>query len=160
MYPKHLISEKGVLVSFTVAKKIPSKKIESLQNKIKKTLKEGDNLEDLLKKEISKQTQKTLNVNDIPGIIVNKSRSADDDCHNGIFEDESRVMLLNLFGMNLAKKMVTQKFKKDEICFIILTILGTLGLTDQDFKDFHKNNHQNTDDDGYDDEDDGYEDEY
>jgi hypothetical protein len=160
MYPKHLISEKGILVNFTVAKKIPSKKIESLQNKVKKTLKEGDDLEELLKKEISKQTQKTLNVNDIPGIIVNNHKKNDLEYSNGIFADESRVMLLNFFGMNLAKKMINQKFKKDEICFIMLTILGTLGLTDQDFKDFHKNNRQNMDDDDYNDEDDDYDDEY
>ena len=63
-------------------------------------------------------------------------------------------MMLNLFGMNIAKKLITQKYKREEICFIIITILGTLGLTDQDFKDFHKNNRQDiNDDDDLDDED-------
>ena len=63
---KHLISEKGILVNFSVAKKISSEKINSLESKIKKKMKKGDNLENLLKQEISKETQKTLNINDIP----------------------------------------------------------------------------------------------
>jgi len=154
MHPKHLISEKGILVSFTVAKKIPSRKIESLQNKIKKTIKKGENEEELLKKEITKQTQKTLNVAEIPGIILSKNQYEGEINSLGIFKDESRVMMLNLFGMNIAKKLITQKYKREEICFIIITILGTLGLTDQDFKDFHKNNRQDiNDDDDLDDED-------
>ena len=156
---KHLISEKGILVNFSVAKKISSEKINSLESKIKKKMKKGDNLENLLKQEISKETQKTLNINDIPGLVdVNKKIIYYDS--KGIFENESKVMMLNLFGIGIAKKLINQKFKKDEICFVILTILGSLGLTDEDFRMFHKNNHpsgeDHNDEDDYDDEDDEF----
>ena len=50
---KHLISEKGILVNFSVAKKISPEKIKSLESKIKKKMKKTDDLEDLLKQEVS-----------------------------------------------------------------------------------------------------------
>jgi len=159
---KHLISEKGILVNFSVAKKISSEKINSLESKIKKKMKKGDNLENLLKQEISKETQKTLNINDIPGLVdVNKNNKKIVYYDSkGIFENESKVMMLNLFGIGITKKLINQKFKKDEICFVILTILGSLGLTDEDFRMFHKNNHpsgeDHNDEDDYDDEDDEF----
>jgi len=143
---KHLISEKGILVNFSVAKRISSEKIKSLETKIKKNMKLGDDLEYLLKQEISKQTQKTLNINDVPGLLINKNNKKIISDSKGIFENESKVMMLNLFGIGIAKKLINQKFKKDEICFVILTILGSLGLTDEDFKMFHKNNYSSTQD--------------
>lgn len=161
---KHLISEFGILVNFNVAKKISPEKIKSLENKLKKKIKKGDNLEDLLKHEISKQTQKTLDISDIPGLIGLDKSNIEKNNSKGIFQDEAKVLMLNYFAMTLTKKMITQKFKKDEICFIILTILGTLGLTDQDFRMFHKNNQQSdenlNDNDEFDDDDDDYNEEY
>jgi len=153
---KHLISEKGILVNFSVAKRISSEKIKSLETKIKKNMKVGDNLEYLLKQEISKQTQKTLNINDVPGLLINKNNKKIIYDSKGIFQNESKVMMLNLFGIGIAKKLINQKFKKDEICFVILTILGSLGLTDEDFRMFHKNNYSSTQDhnDEYEDEED------
>lgn len=160
---KHLISEKGILVNFSVAKKISSVKMKVMEEKVKKKMKKGDNLETLLKQEITKQTQKTLNFNEIPGLIGMNKPQTDKSSPIGIFKNETKVMMLNLFGISLAKKMISQKFKKDEICFIILTVLGSLGLTDEDFRNFHKNNrHENDslpeDDDDF--EDDGYDEQY
>jgi len=156
---KHLISEKGILVNFSVAKRISSEKIKSLETKIKKNMKLGDDLEYLLKQEISKQTQKTLNINDVPGLLINKNNKKIISDSKGIFENESKVMMLNLFGIGIAKKLINQKFKKDEICFVILTILGSLGLTDEDFKMFHKNNYSSTQDHTDEDEEDEEDDE-
>ena len=158
---KHLISEKGILVNFSVAKRISSENIKSLETKIKKKMKKGDNLENLLKQEISKETQKTLNINDIPGLVdVKNNKKIVYYDSKGIFENESKVMMLNLFGIGIAKKLINQKFKKDEICFVILTILGSLGFTDEDFRMFHKKNHpsgeDHNDEDDYDDEDDEF----
>ncbi len=158
---KHLISEKGILVNFSVAKKIPPEKIKLLESKIKKKINKNDDLEDLLKKEISKETQKTLDINDIPGLINIYQKKILHQSSKGIFENETKVMMLNLFGIGIAKKLINKKLKKDEICFIILTILGALGLTDKDFRMFHKNNNHTQDDqDDQDDDDyDDYEDE-
>ena len=157
---KHLISEKGILVNFSVAKKISPEKIKSLESKIKKKMKKNDDLELLLKQEISKETQKTLDINEIPGLIDVYQKKIMPQSSKGIFENETRVMMLNLIGIGIAKKLISKKLKKDEICFVILTILGALGLTDEDFRMFHKNNHNigdNQSDDDYDEED---EDEY
>lgn len=155
---KHLISEKGILVNFSVAKKISTETIKSLETKIKKKMKKNDDLEFLLKQEISKETQKTLDINNIPGLIDVYQKKAIHQSSKGIFENETKVMMLNLFGIGIAKKLISKKLKKDEICFVILTILGALGLTDEDFRMFHKNNHsvednQSDDEDDYDDED-------
>lgn len=155
---KHLISEKGILVNFSVAKKISPEKIKSLESKIKKKMKKDDDLVNLLKQEISKETQKTLDINDIPGLIDVYQKKAIHQSSKGIFENETKVMMLNLFGIGIAKKLISKKLKKDEICFVILTILGALGLTDEDFRMFHKNNHHagdnpQDDEDDYDDED-------
>ncbi len=155
---KHLISQKGILINFSVAKKISAEKIKSLELKIKKKMKPGDDLQSELNHQLAMHTQKTLNINDIPGIINNSDTNT--PVHNdykGIYQNESKAMMLNLFGTTLAKKLISQKFKKDEVCFVILTILSALGLTDQDFKQFHKNNSHpdaNNSENDYDDEDD------
>jgi hypothetical protein len=147
---KHLLSENGIMVSFSVAKKIPVDKLKKIHDKIKRMAKNGKNADELFKKEIEKQTKNTLNVNDIPGLITeeNVSNNQDEDVNQnvktpeitGVFKNEKKVMMLNFFGTSVARKMVEQKFKKDEICFIILTILGSLGIGDNDFKNFHKRN--------------------
>jgi hypothetical protein len=160
---KHLISEKEILVNFNVAKKISSAKMKVMEEKVKKKMKRGDDLETLLKQEITKQAQKTLNFNEIPGLIRMNKPQTDKSSPIGIFKNETKVMMLNLFGVSLAKKMISQKFKKDEICFIILTVLGSLGLIDEDFRNFHKNNRYENDslpEDDDDFEDDGYDEQY
>jgi len=140
---KHLISENKVMVSFSVARRIAPEKLKAIQDKVKKTCKKDSDYDKLVEKEVMKQTQKTLNVNDIPGLMdMNEGVQAKIPKNMGIFKDEKKVMLLNFFGTTVAKKMLDQKLKKDEICFVLLTILGYLGLTDNDFRNFHKRNTQ------------------
>jgi len=153
---KHLISENKVMVSFSVARKIDPKKLKAIQAKVKKTCKKRSDYDKLVENEVLKQTKKTLNVNDIPGLMdVNEGVRDKIPKNMGIFKDEKKVMVLNFFGTTVAKKMLNQKFKKDEICFILLTILGYLGLTDTDFRNFHK---RNTPEDSLDETDDDRED--
>lgn len=153
---KHLISENNVMVSFSVARKIAPGKLKEIQDKVKKTCKKNSDYEKLVKKEVLKQTQKTLNADDIPGLIdVNNGVRAKIPKNLGIFKDEKKLMVLNFIGTTFAKKMLDQKLKKDEICFILLTILGFLGLTDTDFRDFHKRNtHEDSSDESEDDNED------
>ena len=129
------------MVSFNVARKIAPEKLKSIEDKVKKMCKKGSDYNKLFEKEVLKQTQKTLKVNDIPGLMdIEQGVRAKIPENMGIFKDEKKVMLLNFIGTSIAKKMLNQKLKKDEICFVLLTILGFLGLTDMDFRNFHKRN--------------------
>jgi len=156
---KHLISENKVMISFNVARKIAPEKLKSIEDKVKKTCKKGSDYNKLFEKEVLKQTKKTLKVNDIPGLMdIEDGVRAKIPKNMGIFKDEKKVMLLNFLGTSIAKKMLNQKLKKDEICFVLLTILGFLGLTDTDFRDFHKRNSPETSLDETEDDDDDDED--
>jgi hypothetical protein len=74
-------------------------------------------------------------------------------------DDTKRTALLSIFGASIVEKVIQKKLNKDEMCFLILTIVNLLKLSDHDFKMFHQKNEESIDDQDFDDEeddDDGY----
>ena len=55
-------------------------------------------------------------------------------------DDDKRTALLSIFGASIVEKVIDKKLSKDEMCFIILTIVNLLKLSDHDLKMFHQKN--------------------
>lgn len=150
----HLIAKHGVLTSFSIARKVSKKDIKEISARIKKKCKNKAEFNDLLQKEVLKTTKYAMNQDLIPGLIL-----PDKDKLNSRKElaDEKKLMQLNYISNTIAKKLMDNKLSKDEICYTILTLLSSLGLNDQDFKNFNNKyspNDENYEDDNDDDDDD------
>jgi hypothetical protein len=151
----HLIAKHGVLTSFSIAKKITKEEIAKLSAKIKKKCKSPGDFQKLLNTEIINSTRKSIEKEIIPGVIGPKKAS---NSNESVFNTTpQKILKLNFFGNAVSKKIIDEKLSKDEICYIILTMLSILGIHDTDFADFHNKNRLNmggvSGDDGDDDED-------
>lgn len=67
---KHLLSKHGVLVSFTIAKKVDENTIKKLTEKIKSASKNKTDFNNKLKTEIENDTKNAILTGKIPGLIV------------------------------------------------------------------------------------------
>lgn len=156
----HLIAKHGILKAFSIARKVSKTDIEKMTKKIKKKCKNKDDFNELLQEEILKTTKYSLNQDLIPGLIVSnnkpKIKDKNPSKNNNIIVDQEKTMKLNYVANIIAKKFVDSKFSKDEICYLILSLLSILGLSDTDFKSFHdKYNNENLNNDMPDDPEEG-----
>lgn len=67
---KHLLSKHGILVSFTIAKKVDENTIKKLTEKIKSASKNKMDFNNKLKTEIENDTKNAILTGKIPGLIV------------------------------------------------------------------------------------------
>jgi hypothetical protein len=157
----HLIAKHGVMSSFSIARKISKNEFKSLTQKIKKNCKTKKEFDLLLKKEIIKKTNESISLGKIPGLVVpyQEKKSVGKKPTKFFLDDTKRTALLSIFGASIVEKVIQKKLNKDEMCFLILTIVNLLKLSDHDFKMFHQKNENSIDDEDFDDEeedDDGY----
>lgn len=146
----HLIAKHGILTSFSIARKVSKKDIKQISDKIKKKCKTKEEFNELLQREVLKTTKYSMNQDLIPGLIL--PEKSNKQAARKELADEKKLMRLNYVANIIAKKLMDNKLSKDEICYIILTMLSSLGLNDQDFKNF--NNKYGTVDENIDDDDD------
>ncbi len=127
----HVLSKEGILTTFSIAKRITAKDIRKISQKLKrsKSHANSEELQDLLKEKIIKDTQKNLDINKIPGLII---QGADDE------EEKKRIMELTYFASMIAKKLSEKNIDKYYSCYIINAIVNMLGLTEENFNEFHK----------------------
>ncbi len=158
----HLIAKHGIMSSFSIARKISKNEFKTLTQKIKKTCKSKKEFDLLLKKEIIKKTNESINLGKIPGLVMpNQEKIQDIKKPKKYFlDDDKKTALLSIFGATIVEKVIQKKLTKDEMCFLILTIVNLLKLSDHDFKMFHQKSEgpMDEDDDDFEDGDDYYED--
>lgn len=156
----HLIAKHGIMSSFSIARKISKNEFKSLTQKIKKNCKTKKEFDLLLKKEIIKKTNESINLNKIPGLVVpHKEKKVINKRPKQFFlDDDKRTALLSIFGATIVERIIDKKLSKDEMCFLILTIVNLLKLSDHDFKMFHQKNESPSEDTDEDDDDGYYED--
>lgn len=151
----HLIAKHGVMSSFSIARKISKNEFKLMHQKIKKNCKTKKEFDLLLKKEILKKTNESINLGKIPGLVVpyQEKKNVDKKLSKLFLSDTKRTALLSIFGASIVEKVIHKKLKKDEMCFLVLTIVNLLKLSDYDFKSFHQKNEESIDDEDFDDED-------
>lgn len=125
----HILAKEGILTTFSIAKKISAKDIKRLRNKLKNSKANAKKFQDLLKSEVIKETQQILRTQNIPGLIV-------DDIND--VEEQKKIMELTYFASIISKKLADKKITKYHSCYIINAIVNMLGLTGEDFDEFHK----------------------
>ena len=160
----HLIVQHGIMLSFSIARKISEPDFNKIQNKIRKKCTKG-NFEAVLQEEILKETYKMIDAGKVPGLILPDLEPTSEkiDSENYTYphppkkpikpedkiEDspintldgkisEKQQLMLHCFGASIANRMLEKNFTRDEICLAIFTILSLLKITDEDFENFHK----------------------
>jgi len=125
----HILAKEGILTTFSIAKKVTAKDVKKLRDKIKSTKMDANKLQELLKESIIKETEKNLLTQAIPGLIVGSVEEA---------EEKKRIMELTFFASMISKKLSEKNIDKYHSCYIINAIVNMLGLTEDNFDEFHK----------------------
>ena len=125
----HILSKEGILTSFSIAKKVTVRDIKKLRNTLKNSKMDDKKLQYALRKAIIKGAEKTIDVHKIPGILLDGILAEN--------EEKKRIMELTYFASIIAKKLAEKKIGKYHSCYIINAIVNMLGLTEEDFDDFH-----------------------
>lgn len=134
----HILSKEGILTSFSIAKKIMVRDIKKITVRDIKKFRDGlknskmnaKKSQESLRKVIIKEAVESVNTQKIPGLLL-----------NGIFaenEEKKRMMELTYFSSVIAKKLAEKKIDKYHSCYIINAIVNMLGLTEEDFNEFHR----------------------
>lgn len=166
----HLIAKHGVLISFSIAKKLNRENIKAISDEIDKLGGDKKTRNQLLQDEIKRNTMESMKLTDVPGLIMSKSEIIREKCMDKSFmKDDKTVISLMILANLLSKKILDKKAPKEQMCFVLISLINSLGLSDTDFKNFHQKHNPNfmaDDDEDFDDfdeeEDDeeGYDDEF
>lgn len=162
----HLIAKHGVLISFSIAKKLTRSHIKSITNEINKLGGDKKTRTQLLEEEIKRNTMESMKLTDIPGLILDKREILrEKNLDNSFMKDETKVIALIILANSLSKKILEKKLPKEQMCFTLISLINSLGLNDSDFKNFHMKHNPNYEDEDdleeedYDEDDEGFDDE-
>ena len=125
----HILSKEGILTTFSIAKKVTAKDVKKLRDKIKSAKMDADSLHELLRVSVIKETQKDIEVQKIPGLIIGGSKD---------MEEKKKIMELTYFASIISNKLLEKNIDKYHSCYIINAIVNMLGLTEDNFDEFHK----------------------
>jgi len=144
----------GVLTSFSVAKKVTEDDIQKYFSKNKRTGKSEQQIGKMLQDKILSEIHEAMQSGQIPGLISPQELAATLGIEKQIV---ARIPEIHRLIMVLAQKMAEKKYDKMSLCYFINSLVNVLGLTEEDFTKFHRQNSKQEDDDD-DDKDDGYKD--
>lgn len=134
----HLLAKYGIMTNFSIAKKITKKQLKSLTDKFGSS----NDLSEVLRNEILKETKLAIHNNKIPGIITNEKfpiKASNTENPNATIDLVKKTKLM-YFSTLVIQKISDQNLTKDECCFIIVNLINGLGLKESDFKKFHDSN--------------------
>ena len=125
----HILAKEGILTTFSIAKKVTAKDVKKLRDKLKSAKIDSDKLQELLKSAVIRDTQQAIETQKIPGLIIEGAAES---------EEKKKIMELTYFSSVIAKKLSEKKIDKYHSCYIINAIVNMLGLTEEDFDEFHR----------------------
>lgn len=120
----------GILKTFSIARRISEEDIKKLTTQYTKLAKKNVPLTEYLKSEMAAKMQDDFVNNRVPGLMF--------DDIEPTHEEHSKLMDLTQFASLVAKKMVEKKLNKFYYCFIVHSLVNMIGLTDEDFNEFHR----------------------
>jgi hypothetical protein len=127
---KHILSQMGVLKTFSIARHVSEDDVKKLTDKYTRLAKKDISLTEYLRREMAVKMQQAFMNNKVPGLIFDNIEPT--------HEEHSKMMDLTQFASLVAKKLVEKKLNKFYYCFIIHSLVNMLGLNDEDFNEFHK----------------------
>lgn len=130
----HILNVDGILKNFNIAKKINSSELKSIKEFASKNCASKEDYLELLKKEIIRYTDEYVKKHKIPGLIIKKK----DGLKNFTIKDPTYLKLYREAAL-LAKSLTNNRnLEKRELIFLIMSLVGALGLTQEDFNKFNK----------------------
>lgn len=140
----HLIAQHGILISFSIAKKLNRNTIKSISDEINKLDGDKKTKTQLLEEEIRRNTMDSMKLTDVPGLIMSKTEIVKEKfMDNSFMKDDKKVISLMILSNLLSKKILDKKAPKEQMCFILISMINSLGLSDADFKNFHQKHNPN-----------------
>jgi hypothetical protein len=136
----HILSKEGILTTFSIAKRISVRDVQSLQKRIKGKKDTEENFKKLLKERVMKETQKALLERKIPGVLTPEGGPIISE------EEKKKLMELTYLASVISKKLGEKNIDKYHSCYIINAIINMIGLTESDFDEFHRKFSKNKDD--------------
>lgn len=124
----HLLTQMGVLTSFSMSVKFTEKEMEEISEKLSSKKISEDRIAVLLKEKIMGDIIKASQSGNLPGFIQ-KSNSP---------IPNKNIETLNQMGDIITSKLKTKKLDKLSLCYFINYLVNRLELTEEDFECFHR----------------------
>lgn len=113
-----------------IAKRITPMDVKRLKESLKGANVKPSKMQELLSRKIVEETQAAFETKQIPGLMVKEVISEQ--------EEKKRIMELTYFASVMAKKLTDNNVSKYHACYVVNAIVNMMGLTEEDFDDFHK----------------------
>jgi len=133
--PKHILSEEGILISFSIAKKINTKELKRIKSNAKKIGSTEEDIKKLLSEIVISETKQSIEKKEIPGLIWPEVKNETPPPKS---LSNKRTVELTYLASLLAKKISEKNLSKYEYCYVINSIINILGLNEDDFEDFYE----------------------
>jgi len=147
MKPIHILNQMGILASFSVAKKVTDGYIHKYFEKQKKMGKTPAQINEMLHKQILDDIKNALLNNEVPGLVSSQEIAKQLGMDKSLID---RIPEINRLVVLLSQKMAEKKYDKMSLCYFINSLVNIIGLTEQDFEKFHRQNSEDDDgDEGY-----------
>lgn len=132
----HILNVLGIMKNFSIQKKFSKKEIDAIKNKVLE--KNGDPSEQSkeFQKQIMNYTNSYLEKHKIPGIIQEEIESSPKDSVK-IIKNQKLVQLYQEAYFD-ALKLKNKKISKKLYVFFILSLIGQLEITQEEFEKYSK----------------------
>lgn len=132
--PAHILTQMGVLTSFSVAKKVTEMDVSNFFKKYRKAGKTDEQIGDILRDKIFEDIKDAIVNRKIPGLLAPL-----DILHPKTEENIAKNIIgLNRLIMVVAHNLVEKKYDKLSLCYFINSLVNILTLTEEDFEKFHR----------------------
>ena len=140
--PVHILNQMGVITSFAVAKKISEEELTKFFVKGKREGKSIDELNDIIRNKVVGEIEDAVVHRKIPGLLTTEELAEEMGIKKSIIADMPE---LNRLIMVIGHKLAEKKYSKMSLCYFINSLVNLLGLTENDFENFHRQNNSNED---------------
>ena len=127
----------GVIMSFSVAKKVEEDDITKFFAKGRKAGKSVEEMNNLLKDRVLGEIQDAVENRKIPGLLSPEELAKEMGVQQNIINN---MPGLNRLIMIVGHKLAEKKYGRMSLCYFINSLVHLLGLTEQDFEKFHQKN--------------------
>ena len=133
----------GVIISFAVAKKISEQEISKFFAKGKKDGKSVKELNNIIRDKVIGEIEEAITNRKIPGLLSPEELAKEMGIQQNII---ANMPELNRLIMLIGHKLSEKKYDKMSLCYVINSLVNLLGLTEDDFEKFHRQNNGKEDD--------------
>lgn len=137
----HVLNQDGVIVSFSISKKVTQDEIDKFIIKHKKKGKTNKEIQSLLQDKILNEIQTAIVKKEIPGLLslneVSKQMGLDKNIVKNLPE------LNNILNI-VFNQLNDNNYDKMSLCYFINGLVNMLSLSEKDFQKYHKENKTET----------------